>query len=109
MEFCAHLTEHEEDNFLCPVRAGSYFLNEFFPGNWLRRCTHNSCLLLLLLDYSGYAYGVDERCHDMKREGFSVSSMKWPDITLLPLMTDTMLYVVKPKSLSNGLVRLFIP
>lgn len=45
----------------------------------------------------------------MKREGFSVSFMKWPDITLLPLMTDTMLYVVNPKSLSNGLVRLFIP
>lgn len=45
----------------------------------------------------------------MKREGFSVSSMKWLDLTLLPLIVDTMLYMANPKSLSNGLVRIFIP
>lgn len=45
----------------------------------------------------------------MKREGFSVSSMKWLDLTLLPLIVDTMLYMANPKSLSNGLVRIFYP
>lgn len=44
----------------------------------------------------------------MRREGFSVSSVKWLDLTLSSLIGDTSLHMAKPKSLSNGLVRIFI-
>lgn len=45
----------------------------------------------------------------MRREGFSVSSVKWLDLTLSSLIGDTSLHMAKLKSLSNGLVRIFIP
>lgn len=60
----------------------------FFPI-WLPR--------FLLIDFSGYACGIDEKCCDLKGEDFSVSSfyMKWLNRRPLPVTYNSVLNVVK--------------